>query len=135
MLFDLEDYVTGGVIGPDAECVTCETWEDMAGTARATRDAWIKSVNEWYNASVCCITDSQCEKAVKNMWEEFLNFYQNYYVNVWEKFWDSLSCDGTFTDEICNTYRKAMIDLKCMVKQLMRLVDGDFIKDGKILYE
>jgi hypothetical protein len=136
MLFDFEDYINGGVVGTETDCVDCGVWEDMAATARETKDAWFKALNEWYLSATCCLAPNDpCLPAIKKMWEGFLNFYQNYYSDVWLRFWEAHSCDGTFTVDICNEYRKAMIDLKCMVKQLMRLVDGDFIKEGSIPIE
>jgi hypothetical protein len=132
MLFDLEDYITSGVIGPNDSCLPCETYDDMETTARATRDAYFKSLGEWYSASVGCLSDNDpCLPAIKKLWGEFEAFQESYYV-IWEKFWGSLKCDGVFSDDICNQYRKAMVDLKCMVKQLLRLVDGDYLDNTPI---
>lgn len=132
MLFDLKDYIVSGVIGPDSKCVDCNTWSDMWVTARQTKNAYFRSLFDWYTTSVDCLaSDDPCRPAIDALWNKVLNFY-DYYDDVWTKFWESLQCDGTFDDNICNQYRKAMIDLKCMVKQMMRLFDGDFIKTGTI---
>ena len=52
--FDLEDYRTSGFFGRQysAHTVTELPWEDAYTTARATRDAHYKSVNEYYLASI-----------------------------------------------------------------------------------
>jgi hypothetical protein len=138
MLFDLEDYITGGVIGPNDGCLPCETYEDMRVTASQTRDAYFKSLTEWYEASTCCLSPNDpCLGEIQARWSNLgigdppSNLYAQF-LNIWEKFWDSLKCDGTFSDDICNQYRKIMVDLKCLLKELLRLVDGDYLNNTPI---
>ena len=132
MLFDLEDYISAGIIGPNNECVTCEGYGDMWVTATQTKEVYFKSLNEWYLASTCCLVDGDpCLPAIKKLWNQ-IQIFIKYYSIIWRKFWESLQCGKVFSDDICNQYRKAMVDLKCMVKQLLRLVDGDFINTQAI---
>ena len=51
MLFDLEDYRTGGYIGPNHRPVDQLYWPDPETTFRATRDAYLKAINEYFLAS------------------------------------------------------------------------------------
>lgn len=103
-----------------------EFWEDKATEARAARDNWIKSMYEWYKASTCCLDkSSSCYQKIVELWKKFEQFVE-YWFSVSDKFWDSLeNPNSVFNDDICNVYKKAMIDLRCIVRQLFRLVDGD----------
>jgi hypothetical protein len=132
MAYNLEDYILTGVIGPNNECITCDTYSDMWVDARLTKEAYFTSLNGWYLASTCCLVDGDpCLPAIKKLWNELQNFIVSY-ETIWQEFWASLQCDGVFSDVTCNQYRKAMVDLKCMVRQLLRLVDGDFINTQSI---
>ena len=51
MLFDLEDYRGSKIIGPDHKPVEQINWLDPYTTARATRDAYLRAINEYYHAS------------------------------------------------------------------------------------
>ena len=51
MLFDLEDYRGSKIIGPDHKPVEQINWLDPYTTARATRDAYLKAINEYFLAS------------------------------------------------------------------------------------
>jgi len=126
MLFDLEDYIRGGVIGLNTQCVDCTIWEDMRNTAEQTKLAYFKALNEWHASAVDCLGPSNpCKPEIDSLWAKFQDFLI-YYNDVWDRFWSALGCNGTFTDSICNEYRKAMVDLKCIAKQMMRLFDNDF---------
>jgi len=48
MLFDLEDYVNLGLIGPDSKHPKLINWSECYTTSRATRDAYLKEVNEYF---------------------------------------------------------------------------------------
>jgi hypothetical protein len=48
---DLQDYVNSNLIGPGNEAADCTAREDMGVTARATKDAFLKSVKELYLAA------------------------------------------------------------------------------------
>lgn len=57
MLFDLNDYVSLGLIGPMSATMSIgelstSTWTDAFATYRATRDAFYKSVNEYVLSSI-----------------------------------------------------------------------------------
>lgn len=129
LLFDLEDYIP--LIGT---CPNTQEWEDMASTARATRDAYRKALNEWYLAStVCLVPSNPCYKDIKKQWDLVFNMItpesrggEDTLVKMTDEFFSYLTDDNKiFNDEICSKYRKFMIDFRCAVKKLMRLVDGD----------
>ena len=46
MLFDLEDYVNWGIIGPNSKHPKLINWSEAYNVSRATRDAYVKAVNE-----------------------------------------------------------------------------------------
>lgn len=136
LLFDLV------LPGPNSNCDEMNArgaafWEEKADDARAVRDNWLKSMNEWYLASTCCLSkDSPCYKNIVKLWKKYEQFIE-YWMEVSKEFWDSLQYDDSvLTEDICNRYKKAMIDLKCIVRQLFKLVDGDDIQTyTKSLYE
>ncbi len=135
LLFDLEYYTDSGIIGPNAECASRNDWEDMHTTARATKDAFLKATFEWYNSAVVCLDkNNPCYKNIVDLWSKFREFIV-YFDKIHQEFFESHYLENkSFTDDICNRYRKALIDLKCMLRQLLRLVDGDF-NYTKSLYE
>ena len=59
MLFDLEDYRMFKVIGPDHKPVEQISWLEPYTTARATRDAYLKAINEYYLASQAMSTKEE----------------------------------------------------------------------------
>jgi len=59
MLFDLEDYRMFKVIGPDHKPVEQISWLELYTTARATRDAYLKAINEYYLASQAMSTKEE----------------------------------------------------------------------------
>ena len=136
LLFDLEDILP--IIGT---CPNREQWDDLAITARATRDAFLKALTEWYEISTYCLDKSDpCYIRVTTQWKIMQDFLESTYTPIFDKFWDSLVKDGgTFTTDICNQYRKMMIEWRCHVKKLLRLVDNDFSSEqldisGRITY-
>ena len=115
--------------GPNSSCEEMNLegglfWSKKAETAKIFRENLIISMYEWYEASTCCLsTDSPCYQNIKILWKKFIEFIE-YWISVSDMFWKSL-VNSILTNEICNEYKKAMIDLKCIIKQLFRLVDGD----------
>lgn len=61
MLFDLEDYRNWHIIGPDNLPANQVNWIDPYTTARATRDAYLKAVNEYFLASQCMCTPEEAQ--------------------------------------------------------------------------
>jgi len=58
MLFDLEDYRVSGFIGTEHRAVDQVDWLDAATAFRATRDAYMKTVSEYYiSAQALCEID------------------------------------------------------------------------------
>ena len=56
--YDLEDYYNSRVIG-DYNTKYTSDWEDVAGTARATRNAYLKAFNQWYSSSTSCFNEDK----------------------------------------------------------------------------
>jgi hypothetical protein len=135
LLFDLEDYT--GLLDT---CPSTEDWEDIATTARATRDAFFKALNQWYLAStVCLVKSNPCYDAIKKQWDIVFGMMaterqggNGTINNIMDEFFSHLIDENKiFTDELCNRYRKIMLDFRCAIKRLMRLVDGDVLQEPK----
>jgi hypothetical protein len=129
MLFDFEDYLASNLIGKDTQCATCSDWEYMHTSAIATRHAFFRAIIEWYDVSTMCLTpSSSCYTEITNLWREFRNKTMNEFTEVMTLFFNSQSCNPTipFNDDICENYRQSLTKLRCQLKQLLRLVDGDF---------
>lgn len=110
------------------DCPNREQWNQLRNIAELTKDTFWKALNEWYYASIVCLSkDDPCYKEVVKQWNTVNNFYDNEYQKMFDLFWGSLTKESSaFSEDICNQYRKMMIDWRCHIKKLMRLVDGDF---------
>lgn len=60
--YDLEDYYTSRIIG-DYNTKYVSDWEDIAGTARETRNAYLKAFNEWYLTSTYCFNEDKLNES------------------------------------------------------------------------
>lgn len=129
MLFNFEDYLNSNLIGKDTQCATCSDWGVMYTTAKQTRDAFFKAMNQWYLSATTCLTpNSVCYKSVVSLWSKFeMETIPQFNENM-ALFFESQSCNPTtpFNNLICDGYRESLTKLKCDIKQLLRLVDGDF---------
>ena len=68
MLFDLEDYRAWGIIGPDNKPANQINWVNPHTTSRATRDAYLKAVNEYFlSAQVLCTPEEAQTLNVKQL--------------------------------------------------------------------
>ena len=68
MLFDLEDYRAWGIIGPDNKPANQINWVNPHTTFRATRDAYLKAVNEYFlSAQVLCTPEEAQTLNVKQL--------------------------------------------------------------------
>jgi hypothetical protein len=123
LLFDLQDYIP---LLP--KCPTTSDWGDMYITATETRNAFMKALEQWYLASTTCLPkDGPCTRQIVQQWNTVLEFYSGEYNTAFTNFWESLSKEtSSFNDDTCNRYRKMMVDWRCHIKKLMRLVDNDF---------
>jgi uncharacterized delta-60 repeat protein len=61
MLFDLEDYRSAGIIGPDNKPANQINWVYPYTTFRQTRDAYLKAVNEYFLASQVMCTPEEAQ--------------------------------------------------------------------------
>jgi hypothetical protein len=122
LLFDFPlDLIESGV------CPNREQWANMKNTAEATRDAFMKALNEWYlSATVCLDRKDPCRDNIVKQYNLIREYYETTYIPTYELFWKSLiDINGEFNVEVCNKYRKMMIEWRCMLRKLFRLVDGD----------
>ena len=127
MLFDLEDYYglkrQMGLQG--RTCPSGQEWEDFKDTTKNTRDAYLKSLNEWYLSSTVCLdTKSDCYRSIKEQYDLVIDLSQGKLIEEQDKFFDS-NINGTITQEIIDSYRIFMADYRCEIKKLIKLVDGD----------
>ena len=103
--FDLEDYLYSCVIGAGAIDVCCLTWEDMRGTARATRDAMFKSLSELI---LSILTSTDCHHVrIETMKTLYYDLFQDCYINfvkAQEIFFNHLICIDEQSEGIVNSY-------------------------------
>ena len=133
--FDLVDYYSSRVIGDQYEEIPiCDvTWCDMATTARATRDSYFKTLNQWYLASVTCLEDGDCKDAILAKWLVVQND-MTLFINALNAFWgmmcndDNLEdCTGEYNPTLYQNYINAQKTLQCDIEELTYLVDGEVI--------
>jgi len=125
LTFDIADYIP-----LKGTCPTPEQWVDIATTARATRNAWFKSLNEWYKASTTCLTKTNpCYRIIVTQYELVYSLYK-VHTEIFYVLTQKIQEGSKKTDieNVCNKYRKVSIDLRCGVKKLMLLVDGDTLE-------
>ena len=72
MLFDLEDYTYARIIGTNSLPADQISWVGPHTTARATRDAYLKSVNEYVLAAGGCSSAAE-KRALESKYFEFLD--------------------------------------------------------------
>ena len=162
MLFDLEDYRTSGFFSPSWENImdlidngVTNQWgdtvnggdfEDPATTARATRDAFFKSVNEYRHASRVANFENL------GLIDSWLHEWNDAIIDLgfsWKTFWDAYVSipylggrrggeaafienhggDGReftiMTQEIYDEYYTKMTAIMQLVKELFELGEGN----------
>ena len=122
MLFDLEDYVRAGIIGPDQQPMNSEKWQDCKTTFAATRDSSNVIINQWLDASNIC-SDAKCETARNSLTAEYSLAYTDLY-ETGEIFWDSL-INSTYTKQIHKNYSDAIEKYMSIIRRLLILIDTD----------
>ena len=93
--YDSCDYTNWGVYGTGTTEVDCVIWEDMRITASATRDAFIKALNQYILASSPCVYGEDCESVFNE--KIYTDFWQGCYIDFFNKyllFWNMMICDG-----------------------------------------
>lgn len=128
MLFDLEDYYNGGVIGNNQTPMTPQKWDDAYATARQTRDAFDKGFNEWINLQVDLANrgGSACMTTINELVQEYEDNYDTL-VDVSDAFWDSL-IDGEYNKEAHEIYSDALDAMMYSVRKLLSIFEGDKVK-------
>ena len=131
--FDLVDYYSSRIIGDQYEEIPiCDVkWCDMGTTARATRDAYFKALNQWYLASVTCLEDGECKDTILAKWSVVQNdiiLFNNALVAFWNMMCndDNLEdCTGEYNPTLYQNYINAQKTLQCDIEELTYLVDGE----------
>lgn len=93
--YDGCDFINSGVYGTGTTEANCITWEDMWSIAKATRDAFIKALNEYILASSPCVYGEDCESVFNE--KIYTDFWQGCYVDFYIQFllfWNMMICDG-----------------------------------------
>ena len=146
MLFDICDYTLSGIIGPTAypawevfdvgQNVTCGSgpswdWADIATVARATGDALLVAVADWYNAtmSVPCAS-TLCTPSPATEFAQFLAdriTMRDKFVDLTDHLDDVASNPTTvvFNQAYYDDYLTAYDTLICSFKSLCKVVDND----------
>ena len=107
--FDLEDYLRDGWIGcgnvdkTKPEC--CADWENVLLTWRATKDAWFKSVDEFYG--MCSESTIRWEDVQNGEYTEFLSSYNDDFMSAFadyltaaERYFNSFLCSAQQRDGV-----------------------------------
>ena len=92
--YDSCDYTNWGVYGTGTTEVDCVIWEDMRITASATRDAFIKALNQYILASSPCVNGEDCESVFID--KIYTDFWQGCYIDFVKKyqvFWNMMICE------------------------------------------
>jgi hypothetical protein len=124
MLFDMQDYVRAGIIGPNQTPMTTADWEDMRSTAAETRDAFEFRVGQYIDASN--IATSPCDDKLTELLQLRLDSYDAY-VEQFDIFWPAL-IDDSATAEQYKAYTDSLETYVKSVRSLVAIIDGDRFK-------
>lgn len=127
--FDIVDYYDSKIIGNQyVKIPICDTdWSDMATTANATRDAYLKALNQWYLCGTSCLEDGECKDAILAKWGVVLDDIIALNVassDFWEMMGEECSTGGEYNPTIFQNYIDAQNTLECDIEELTYLVDG-----------
>jgi hypothetical protein len=132
MLFDMQDYLNAGVIGPNQLPDSAINWTLVRDTAQATRDAMNKIVGQYIletegvNKLLYSETDPAClaelERAKQRKTEAFDRL-----VAAHDTFW-AAKIAGQRTYYEYNAYSKAVELYVKSIRSLMVILDGDTFK-------
>jgi len=93
--FDICDYLGSNMIGVDTIEANCVNFEDMASTARETRNAYVKALNQYIKSVTTCDVDGTCDSIIQE--KIYTDFWQGTFIDFYTKFdifWNMLFCDG-----------------------------------------
>lgn len=88
MLFDLEDYVNWGIIGPNSKHPKLINWSEAYNASRATRDAYLKAVNEHFLAAQAMSTPVEFQ-ALKVKHVAYLDAMVDFFPK-YKTFWNTM---------------------------------------------
>lgn len=93
--YDGCDFIYAGIYGTGTTEVDCLVWGDMWLTAMATRDGFIKALNEYIKSASPCVYGEDCESVFIE--KIYTDFWQECYINFIKKFqvfWNMMICEG-----------------------------------------
>ena len=93
--YDNCDYILYGIIGSGTTEVDCLVWEDfLLTTSNATRDAFLKALNQYILSTTYCVSGETCETIYNE--KIYTDFYQGCYIEYATKysvFWNMMKCE------------------------------------------
>jgi hypothetical protein len=129
MLFDMEDYLRAGVIGQNQTPITSQTWEDIGGSSRETRDAFFKAVEKWYIAANLA-PEGTCKVTPQSLYAEYLTKKDIFIITqnaVWNKLGEP-DINGQLGRAEYDNYVSELKDLMKTVKKLFIVLEGGKLK-------
>jgi hypothetical protein len=129
MLFDMEDYLVEGIIGPNQTPLNPSKWGGIAETSRATRDAFFKALGEWYNAANLA-PEGTCKVTPQTLWTELTERKDKFIITqnaVWSKL-EEPDINGQLGRAEYDNYVTELKDLMKTVKKLFIVLEGGKLK-------
>ncbi len=124
MLFDMNDYLISGLIGPSQTPVTTEDFVLCKQTFEATLNAQDKTITDFIN--LFTPLDTTCTEEVNTLIAEYSTNYDALVI-AGDIFWDSM-ISFTSTKTIQSTYYSAIGTYMYTIRKLLNVVDGDTFK-------
>lgn len=121
MLFDLNDYVVWGIIGPSQQPMNSTKWDDCYSIYQQTRDALSKAVLEYATGTVNC--GSSCQGKVNELIEEF-NINRSNLIEKGDIFWNGLIY-STNTQKKYEDYSQALEAYMYSIRKFFSILDDD----------
>jgi hypothetical protein len=124
MLFDMLDYVSWEIIGPNQTPMTPQKWEDMMVTAEATLGAFNKAVFGYITSAN--IASSPCSDKLYELLQQKDDAYTEYYSQL-QSFKQALINDAATADQY-KAYSTAFDTYVESVRSIVAILDGDKFK-------
>jgi hypothetical protein len=92
--YDICDYINNNIIGTGTTEVSCVIWEEMFGTATATKSAFMKALYDYILSTTMCVSGETCEPIYEQ--KIYTDFYEGTYLDYHIKFrlfWNMFTCE------------------------------------------
>lgn len=125
MLFDLQDYVSAGIIGTNQQPMDSSKWNDMYQTYRYARDAFFKNFREWIDSEVLLsqLGNSECLDKINDLVEEF-NLNADNHEELAVIFWAGL-INGEYSKSAHKDYSDSLDKLMYSIRKLLSIFNND----------